>query len=439
MKTATCPSSSVAISSSQLRRSPRRYFLVIRRTRGAAAASLVALLVASCGGGDAGSVPPTAAPMVSTIPNTDGVSIETFPKAPEQPTSVASSVPASVDSVPASSLIIVPRPPAPVSTKPVEPEGPPPAGPVFVAPPATAVPPPPGNGEVREPVSLIGRVDLATSRAAVVVKIDNSQRARPQFGINSADVVYEELVEGVSRFAAVFHSTDSESVGPVRSARTTDIILFNGWNRPVISCSGGNNGVRVALQRAAVVDANADANFGWYRRDQGRRAPHNLLTSTVKLRIGTKNSGGTPFGLFTFGDSLANASLRPVSGATLTFGYTQVQFTWDAAAGLWRRRQGEKGVTDHVDVDGRQIAPANVVIMTVRYTKSAADPRSPEAETVGEGPVSVLTAGGVVEGRWRRLDQFGPAELIDANGAPIILAPGQTFVELSPAGSFRIS
>jgi hypothetical protein len=282
-------------------------------------------------------------------------------------------------------------------------------------------------------------VELATSRPAVVVKIDNSQRARPQFGVNSADVVYEELVEGVSRFAAVFHSTDSDTVGPVRSARTTDIVLFNGWNRPVISCSGGNSGVRIALQRAAVIDANADANYGWYRRDQSRRAPHNLMTSTVKLRNGTKNAGGTPFALFSFGDPLSNAGWRPATSASLAFGYTQVQFVWDATAGLWRRRQGEKGVTDHVDSDGRQIAPANVVIMTVRYTKSAADPRSPEAETVGEGAVSVLTAGGVVEGRWRRLDQFGPTELLDANGAPIILAPGQTFVELSPSGSFRIS
>jgi hypothetical protein len=287
-------------------------------------------------------------------------------------------------------------------------------------------------------VSLIGRSDLASSRPAVVVKIDNSQRARPQFGINSADVVIEELVEGVSRFAAVFHSTDVESVGPVRSARTTDIILFNGWNRPVLSCSGGNKGVRLAISRAALIDANADSNSSWYRRDQTRRAPHNLLTSTVKLRAGTRNAGGTPYQFLTFGDASTNPTLRRANAASLTFGNTRVDYAWDATVQAWRRRQGEKTITDHLDSDGRQLAPANVIIMTVRYVKSSADPRSPEAETTGQGALSVLTAGGVVDGSWRRVDQFGPMELVDTNGAPIVLTPGQTFIELSPAGTFAV-
>ncbi|HET9769741.1 MAG TPA: DUF3048 domain-containing protein, partial [Acidimicrobiia bacterium] len=80
-----------------------------------------------------------------------------------------------------------------------------------------------------------------SKRPALVVKIDNAPKARPQVGLNQADVVFEEGVEGgITRFAALFHSEESKPVGPVRSARTTDIKLLSALRHPLFAYSGAN-------------------------------------------------------------------------------------------------------------------------------------------------------------------------------------------------------
>ena len=117
---------------------------------------------------------------------------------------------------------------------------------------------------------------------ALVVKIDNHPQARPQSGLSQADVVYEEIVEGITRFFAVFHSATSDPVGPIRSARTTDVNLLAQLNHPLFAWSGGNKGVVKALKQANVAtDLGAstgnNARAGGYYRDASRRAAPQLL------------------------------------------------------------------------------------------------------------------------------------------------------------------
>ena len=79
------------------------------------------------------------------------------------------------------------------------------------------------------------------TRPALVVKIDNHKEARPQAGLNQADIVYEEIVEAqITRFFTIFHSLDASPVGPIRSARTTDVNLLNQLNRPLFTWSVRN-------------------------------------------------------------------------------------------------------------------------------------------------------------------------------------------------------
>src|SRR5207248_2441346 len=121
-----------------------------------------------------------------------------------------------------------PPPPPPVRIK----LPPPPARPRPTPPPP---PPPPQPTPVPQPADSpltgIGVGGYHTGHPALVVKIDNvgdvPSGARPQIGINEADVVFEEMVEGgFTRFAAVYHSTPADPVGPIRSARSTDIALL---------------------------------------------------------------------------------------------------------------------------------------------------------------------------------------------------------------------
>jgi hypothetical protein len=270
------------------------------------------------------------------------------------------------------------------------------------------------------------------NRAALVVKIDNVDQARPPVGIARADVVYEELVEGgLSRLAAVFHSNDVDVIGPVRSARSTDVRLFTMLNRPLFANSGGNAGVRAEIADSTLVDVGNSFAAGAYWRDNSRIAPHNLFASTNGLRDAGAGRAGSPPPMFSFrgpGAPVANAS-SPATGVTVRFGATVVDYDWNGSG--WARRQNG---TPHVDSDGAVVAPTNVIVQFTGYKASNADPGSPEAIMNGFGEAWVLTGGRLVRAAWARRDDNSVFVYTDQDGKPVLLAPGTTWIELPPLG-----
>lgn len=277
-------------------------------------------------------------------------------------------------------------------------------------------------------------------RPALFVKVDNHEAARPHAGLNQADLVIEERVESnLSRLAAVFHSQDAESVGPVRSTRTTDLDLAALLGRPIYASSGGNDHILAALRRANVVDVGHNRGGAGFWRERGRPAPHNLFAATAQLRAKAGEQPPPPAPIFAYrpeGAPLPSGAV-PAGGVALRFGGPEIaRFTWDAGSGTWLRSQGG---TPHVDTDGVQLAPANVVVLEIQYRFSnGSRESSPHGITTGEGRALVLTGGHVVEGRWVRPTPGDPLQLLAADGTPIALAPGQTFLELPPPGGAEV-
>ena len=177
-----------------------------------------------------------------------------------------------------------------------------------------------------------------------MVKIDNADgggaanEARPQLGLNEADVVYEEMVEGsVTRLAAVFQSTDADPVGPVRSARSTDVLVFSPLNRPLFAWSGANAGFLDLIRQSPLVDVGYDAHPELYNRrnETGHVAPHNLYSSTPQLYSQTPHGALPPKPLFPYrapGESVL-PSATPVGSVNLVFGggagSAPVDYTWN--------------------------------------------------------------------------------------------------------------
>ena len=267
---------------------------------------------------------------------------------------------------------------------------------------------------------------------ALAVKIDNVDAARPQRNIERADIVYEEQVEGeLTRLIAVFHSDLPQVVGPVRSVRTSDIDILSALGTPLLAASGANAGVLSVVAEADVVNVNAIEAGGAYFRDTSRRAPHNLYARSADLFAAAAGRGGLPPAQFRY----RPAGAAPTGGTSSTgtiveFGSATIEYRWSSADHGWARRQNG---TVHVTAGGEVLTPANVVVMTVEYTPSSVDARSPHAHTVGSGPVTVLTAGRAIDGTWHRASATDPITLTDGGGQPILLTPGQTFVELEPA------
>ena len=114
----------------------------------------------------------------------------------------------------------------------------------------------------------------------------------------------------------------------------------------------------------------------------------------------------------------------PVTFAELSIGGYNVRWDWDPARGFLRSQLG----STHEASDG-QVTTNNVVVLVVAYGQSPAG-GVPEAQTTGTGRAVVYSNGRKVEGTWTRATPADPFTL-EAGGAPILLTPGRTWVELA--------
>jgi hypothetical protein len=276
-------------------------------------------------------------------------------------------------------------------------------------------------------------------RPALAVKIDNVEAARPQAGIIEADVVWEEMVEGgLTRFLAVYHSTDPSVVGPVRSARMTDIPLLMPLANPLFSWSGSNAAFADLLRTTAIVDVGVDAEPGLYVRNGDRQAPSNLYASPVDLRALTPSTAQSPRPMFSFalnGEPLGDGA-HTVSGVDVDFGSTEVTFRWTATKAGWERTQNG---TPHLDDQGEVVSPQNVVVQFVPYiltdVRDSNGARVPQADIVqGQGEAWMLSGGQVIEGTWYKDNVTVASVFLDRNGERVLTAPGRTWILLVPAG-----
>lgn len=307
------------------------------------------------------------------------------------------------------------------------------------------------DGDDEEPTAsilpLLGTDGEVPARSVLAVKIDGTERGRPQSGLAQADIVYEELTEGgLTRLLALYHSQDPETMGPVRSARSTDIALLAPLSDPLFSWSGANATFQAAVEAADLVDVGLAAVPEAYERNTQRRAPYNLYASPEELRSAGAELAEVrpPSPLFSYlgsGDVPDSSDVEEAGGVTLSGAglSTSIEWDWDDEAGLWLRSQDG---TPHVDADGDRVTATNVLVWMTPYqdtglTDSAGNP-VPEAMTVGEGDALLLTAGRAQPGRWNRSSEGAPAVFTDTDGAQLRLTPGRTWVEVLPPGSASV-
>ncbi|MBK5287919.1 MAG: DUF3048 domain-containing protein [Acidimicrobiia bacterium] len=275
----------------------------------------------------------------------------------------------------------------------------------------------------------------AQSRPVVSIKIDNdSSLARPQTGIDQADIVWDEVVEGeATRFLAMFQSQAPEVVGPVRSVRLTDPLIV--WPvGGVFAFSGGAKYAIDGITQAPVTLVDESRAGSAMFRDSARSAPHNLYARPPQLFT----VGGVPAPPPPLFDYVRTVSTQGIAVAGVTIGFSNREFaptyTWDGGTGTWLR---STAAGPFVAKSGAQIAPKNVVVLPVAYAGGVGRIGA-EAQLVGEGPVQIFTNGAVINGTWSRSDKAQRITFVDPNGKPIKLTPGPTWVEL-PDPSYPIT
>lgn len=270
------------------------------------------------------------------------------------------------------------------------------------------------------------------NRPALVAKIDNAPEAMPQVGLQLADTVIELKVEGISRYMAVFHSKDVQEVGPVRSARTSDPDLLAMFVRPLVAWSGGNQAVTEVMDSTPWIQSlNHTQAEPAYSRTNTKKAPHNLMVNVPEIYTYADQPPAVPVPLFSYLAAGQDPGGQPVLGFSLKVGMSPLGYVYDPATGTWLRWSNDRR---HLDENGTQIAPTNVVVLETPYVASSADSRSPEAQTLGTGAAFVFTQGRIIAGRWDRNAPAEPWKLTGLDGQPIALTPGPTWVELPEPG-----
>jgi len=317
------------------------------------------------------------------------------------------------------------------------------------APPAAA--PSPTPTPTPDPICPLTGEDPETSaltaRPAVAVKVENNPVAYPLSGLEDAEIVFEELVEGgITRFMAIYHCTDAAKVGPVRSSRIIDPDIMIPITR-ILGAAGGNDIVRAALNRANVVMLDEDTSGDAMRRipRPGITLEHTLYANTKALRkLGSKRFDNPPKAGFEFGP-LEGKAKRARSITASFAGRATVGYKWKK--GKWLRfDDGSPLMTE----GGKQIAVDNVVIEqhTVRNSRTifdvAGNPSIEIADDTGRGPAVLLRDGKRIRGNWIRRDPQDPVRFVTKNGDPMVFAPGTIWIELLPdrkgeiKGSFSI-
>lgn len=282
-----------------------------------------------------------------------------------------------------------------------------------------------------EPPPVSPFTGLATDLRAPVlaIKIDNSARARPQTGLDLADLVYVEPVEGgISRLLAVYQSRFPPVVGPVRSTRLTDLQLLANFGRPALAFSGDAAEVSALLARAPVLDVSEQRQPRSYRRDRKRRMPHNLYGDTTLLRRG----GAPPRDIgFRFGPTPPGG--RPVPGTNVRYRATDIGVQWLPAEARWVISMDGAPLTSAA---GSRLGAATVVLQRVAVrdtrTRDTRGAPSPFASTVGGGSAVVLRDGLAFTGSWSRPAPDALTTFALPDGSPLTFAPGPVWVVLVP-------
>lgn len=260
-----------------------------------------------------------------------------------------------------------------------------------------------------------------TGDRTLVVKVDNAPAARPHTGLNDADIVFVEQVEGgTSRLAAVYASKFPSEVGPVRSARESDIDLLQQFGSPGLAYSGAQSKLYPLLAKASFVDLRAGVVPRAYTRGKGT-APHNLYVNPTTALAGHQVSAPRDVG-YRFGET-PTGGVRDAD-VSARFPSAAFRFQWNGG-GYSVLMDGSREPT---------VSPKTVVIQKIKVHESRfhdfTGANSPFSETVGSGKATVLRDGRTFEVTWKRPSADDGTVYTQTNGKRMEFAPGQVWVVL---------
>jgi hypothetical protein len=276
----------------------------------------------------------------------------------------------------------------------------------------------------------------------LAVKVGNNPSARPQSGLESADVVFDTLAEGgITRYIAVYQCNEAASVGPIRSVRWDDWHILAQFRRAALAFVGGviPNQNTVASQKW-ICNLNDFVHPEVYYQDPYRVRPDATYSSTGEMWSKCPNVP-PPATLFKFSTRVQPGSV-PVSEAEIVYSPYQadVVWQWSAVKGAFLHDYRENGVLVPDRSAGQVWLRAHNVLIIVTglkygpYAESPGSTGDVESITMGQGPAYLLRNGRLIRGTWIRRHWVYLTRFVGPGGRNFSFEPGATWVEIVPRG-----
>jgi hypothetical protein len=286
--------------------------------------------------------------------------------------------------------------------------------------PLTGLPAPGGKAPEREPLA---------------VKIGNEPQARPQSGLNEADIVYDTPAEGgVMRYVAVYQCETPSLVGPIRSVRWVDWHILEVFKHVELAFVAGINPNRTEVESLSFIDdADAFLHALAYQQNPDRQSPDSTYASAATLwRLFGYHAAPEP--VFDYTTAPLPTGARPAKDLAINFsGGTDVVWQWNSSTGQWVHTYS--GVTDTDALTNQPVTTTNIIVQVVHYNigpdNEDPEPKSGdvESQTVGTGKGWVLRNGEEIRVTWHRASLTSPTTYTSSRGQPVDLTPGRTWVE----------
>lgn len=295
----------------------------------------------------------------------------------------------------------------------------------------TPPPPPPKYYSALTGVEV--ETEAISKQAATAIIIENSPDARPQSGLKDSGVVFEAIAEGgITRFLVVYQEQKPQLVGPVRSLRMYYVDWLTAFD-PSIAHVGGSAAALQEVRNGNYRDIDQFFNPGAYWRATDRYAPHNVYTSFERLDELNQSKGFVTSDVASF-DRTKEAKAVEVPTATsiavtMSSPLYNSGYTYNAETNSYDRSQGGQ---PHLDREAGQISPRVVVVLEVQETTVLEDGYRESINAIGSGTGYVFQNGEVKKVTWNKASRADQISFVDEAGAPLSLAPGQTWISAVP-------